>query len=198
MPRRTCWRDMPGLASSPATDIECESLDTERITFRMCSLWEGSNRTRHNREIERKFLVEWLPDNFKQSRHFIIEQGYLATESAGRQVRLRERQTSTASLTFKVGRGSHREEREIKLSPKQFAALWPGTAGRRLRKVRYEIPWEDLLIELDIYRGRHAGLVVAEVEFPDTASCRRFKAPWWFGREVTGEKRYSNVRLALT
>ena len=157
----------------------------------------GRNPTRNNREIERKFLVEWLPDNFKRSRHFIIEQGYLATESAGRQVRLRKT-NKTESLTFKVGRGSHREEREIKLSQKQFAALWPGTAGRRLRKVRYEIPWEDLLIELDIYRGRHAGLVVAEVEFPDTASCRRFKAPWWFGREVTGEKRYSNVRLALT
>ena len=157
----------------------------------------GDHRTRHNREIERKFLVKWLPDNFKRSRRFIIEQGYLATESAGRQVRLRKT-GNTTSLTFKVGRASHREEREINLSQKQFAALWPGTAGRRLRKVRYEIPWEDLLIELDIYRGRHAGLVVAEVEFPDGASCRRFKAPWWFGREVTGEKRYSNVRLALT
>lgn len=157
----------------------------------------GNNRTLHNREIERKFLVQWLPDNFKRARHFVIEQGYLATESAGRQVRLRKRGKAT-SLTFKVGRGSHREEREVKVSPKQFATLWPGTAGRRLRKVRYEIPWEGLLIELDIYRGRHEGLVVAEVEFPDTRSCRRFDPPWWFGREVTGEKRYSNVRLALT
>lgn len=157
----------------------------------------GDNRVRHNREIERKFLVKWLPDNLKRARHFIIEQGYLATESAGRQVRLRKTGKAT-SLTFKVGRSSHREEREIKLSPKQFAALWPGTAGRRLRKVRYEIPWDSVMIEIDIYRGRHAGLVVAEVEFPSTASCRRFKAPWWFGREVTGEKRYSNVRLALT
>ena len=156
----------------------------------------GNNRTRHNREIERKFLVAWLPDNLKKSRSLVIEQGYLATESAGRQVRLRKTGKAT-SLTFKVGRGSHREEREIKLSPKQFAALWPGTAGRRLRKVRYEIPCERLLIEVDIYRGRHAGLVVAEVEFTDTASCRRFEPPWWFGREVTGEKRYSNVRLAL-
>jgi adenylate cyclase len=156
----------------------------------------GENRARHNREIERKFLVKWLPDNFKRARHFVIEQGYLATESAGRQVRLRKRGKAT-SLTFKVGRSSHREEREIKLSAKQFASLWPGTAGRRLRKVRYEIPWDSVMIEIDIYRGRHAGLVVAEVEFPDTASCRRFKAPWWFGREVTGEKRYSNVRLAL-
>ena len=152
--------------------------------------------SRHNREIERKFLVQCLPDNFRESRCLIIEQGYLATESAGRQVRLRKTGSST-SLTFKVGRGSHREEREIKLTPKQFALLWPGTAGRRLRKVRYEIPWDNVLIEIDIYRGRHAGLVVAEVEFPDHASRRRFKAPWWFGREVTGEKRYSNVRLAL-
>ena len=157
------------------------------------------NRTRHNREIERKFLVdkEWLPDNLKQFRSFVIDQGYLATESAGRQVRLRKA-GSTRTLTFKVGRSSHREEREIKLSPKQFAALWPGTAGRRLRKERYEIPWEGLLIEVDIYRGRHAGLIVAEVEFPDTASCRRFITPGWLGLEVTGKKGYSNVRLAMT
>ena len=154
------------------------------------------NGSPQNREIERKFLVKSLPDNFKQARHFIIDQGYLATESAGRQVRLRKA-GSAVSLTFKVGRSSHREEREIKLSPKQFAALWPGTIGRRLRKVRYEIPWENVMIEIDIYRGRHAGLVVAEVEFPNSASCRRFKAPSWFGREVTGAKRYSNVRLAL-
>jgi adenylate cyclase len=128
-------------------------------------------------------------------RRFEIEQGYLATESAGRQVRLRRRD-NRASLTFKVGRGSHREEREIRLSAKQFAVLWPGTAGRRLRKVRYEIPWKNVVIEIDVYLGRHSGLVVAEVEFPDRLTCRKFKPPSWFGREVTGEKRYSNVRLA--
>jgi adenylate cyclase len=87
------------------------------------------NQTQNNREIERKFLLRQLPDQLKRSRHYIIEQGYLATEPAGRQVRLRKKGKS-ASLTFKVGRGAHREEREIKLSPKQFGALWPGTAGR--------------------------------------------------------------------
>ncbi len=101
-----------------------------------------------------------------------------------------------ASLTFKIGRGSHREEREIELGPRQFAALWPATAGRRLRKVRYEIPWKNWLIELDVYKGKHKGLMVAEVEFPDRASCRKFRPPSWFGREITGDKRYSNVRLA--
>ena len=48
-----------------------------------CATCGTRNRTQHNREIERKFLVKWLPDNLKRSRHFIIEQGYLATESAG-------------------------------------------------------------------------------------------------------------------
>jgi CYTH domain-containing protein len=149
----------------------------------------------NSREIERKFLLKRLPEELKRSRRYVIAQGYLATEPAGRQVRLRKK-GKTASLTFKMGRGAAREEREIKLSPKQFAALWPATAGRRLRKLRCEIPWRNLLIEIDIYRGRHSGLVVAEVEFPDRAMCRKFKPPFWFGREVTGEKRYSNVRLA--
>ncbi len=133
-----------------------------------------------SREIERKFLIKRLPLEMLRSRHFRIAQGYLASETGGRHVRLRKK----------------REEREIRLSPKQFATLWPATAGRRLRKTRYEIPWKNLKIEIDIYHGSNHGLMVAEVEFPSQASCRQFKPPRWFGREITGEKRYSNVRLA--
>jgi adenylate cyclase len=148
-----------------------------------------------SREIERKFLIKRLPVKILRSRHFRIAQGYLANEPRGRHVRLRKR-AKTASLTFKVGRGSSREEREIRLSSKQFSILWPATRGRRLRKTRYEIPWKNLKIEVDIYHGRNHGLMVAEVEFPNHASRRRFKPPRWFGPEITGEKRYSNVRLA--
>jgi CYTH domain-containing protein len=154
-----------------------------------------NSHTRNGREIERKFLVKRLPPSMQRSRRFMIEQGYLSAENGGRHVRLRKK-GKTASLTFKVGRGNAREEREIRLSPKQFSVLWPATKGRRLRKLRYEVPWKDLIIEIDIYRGTNNGLVVAEVEFPNHAARRRFKPPGWFGREVTGEKRYSNLRLA--
>ena len=140
-------------------------------------------------------MLRRLPDKLNRARCYVIDQGYLASEPAGRQVRLRKKGTA-ATLTFKVGRGAHREEREIKLGPKQFTALWPATVGRRLYKLRYEMPWKNFLIEIDIYRRKHKGLVVAEVEFPDRTACRKFKAPAWFGREVTGNKRYSNVRLA--
>jgi CYTH domain-containing protein len=156
---------------------------------------QKNGTTPSGREIERKFLLKQLPEGLKQARRGVIAQGYLAAEPGGRHVRLRKK-GKTASLTFKVGRGAHREEREIKLSPKQFAALWPATVGRRLYKLRYEMPWKNFLIEIDIYRRKHKGLVVAEVEFPNRTACRKFKAPAWFGREVTGNKRYSNVRLA--
>lgn len=148
-----------------------------------------------SREIERKFLIKRLPLNILRSRHFRIAQGYLANETGGRHVRLRKR-ARTNSLTFKVDRGVAREEREIRLSAKQFAVLWPATAGRRLRKVRYEVRWKNFTVEIDVYQGSNRGMVIAEVEFPSEASCRNFKPPAWFGREVTGEKRYSNVRLA--
>jgi CYTH domain-containing protein len=156
---------------------------------------QKNGRVPNSREIERKFLLKRLPEKLKQARRCVIAQGYLAAEPGGRHVRLRKK-GKTASLTFKVGRGAHREEREITLGPKQFTALWPATVGRRLYKLRYEMPWKNFLIEIDIYRRKHKGLVVAEVEFPDRTACRKFKAPAWFGREVTGNKRYSNVRLA--
>jgi|SRR4051812_18818443 adenylate cyclase len=154
-------------------------------------------RPRHvsSREIERKFLIKRLPLAILRSRHFKIAQGYLANEPGGRHVRLRKK-AKIGLLTFKVGRSSVREEREIRLSEKQFETLWPATRGRRLHKTRYEVPWKNVIIEIDIYHGRNQGVIVAEVEFPSQSSCRKFKPPDWFGREVTGEKRYSNVRLA--
>jgi adenylate cyclase len=151
--------------------------------------------TKRVREIERKFLIKRLPPETKGSRRYRIVQGYLVAEPDDRHVRLRKKGKS-ASLTFKIVDGSVREEREIKLSAKQFAALWPGTAGRRLRKVRYEIPWKGVLIEIDVYAGKNKGLTVAEIEFPSRAACRKFKPPDWFGREVTGDRRYSNIALA--
>lgn len=146
-------------------------------------------------EIERKFLLQRLPAEILRSKHFRIAQGYLVNEPRSRHVRIR-RKGKVASLTFKADQGTAREEREIRLSPKQFDILWPATAGRRLHKTRYEIPWKNVTIEIDVYHGRNQGLIVAEVEFPSQASRRKFKPPRWFGREITGEKRYSNVRLA--
>jgi len=100
------------------------------------------------------------------------------------------------SLTIKRGRGISRQEIEIDLTRDQFEELWPATAGCRLTKTRYDVPFGKHTVEIDVYRGRNEGLVVAEVEFGDERECQRFQPPDWFGVEVSGKSRYSNVRLA--
>ena len=79
----------------------------------------------------------------------------------GSHVRLRKR-GDVCSLTYKRGPARAREEREVALTADQFDTLWPATKGRRLTKVRYEMPWNGWNIEIDVYRGIHDGLVVAK------------------------------------
>ncbi len=148
-----------------------------------------------HREIERKFLVRQLPDNLAQFPHAEIEQGYLAIAPDGVQVRLRRAGTKL-SLTYKRSLGQAREEREILLSGEQFHLLWPATAKRRLTKTRYDVPLSGHVVEIDVYRGKHEGLVVAEVEFNDEQTARSFQPPAWLGEDVSHDRRYSNQLLA--
>src|SRR5437879_5635843 len=84
-------------------------------------------------EIERKFLLTRIPENLTSYPHDEIEQGYLAAERSGTQVRLRKK-GNARTLTFKRCYKNAREEREIRLSAAQFDALWPATNGQRLTK----------------------------------------------------------------
>ncbi|CAN5525644.1 CYTH domain-containing protein [soil metagenome] len=146
-------------------------------------------------EIERKFLIEKLPGALDRYPHKEIAQGYLVVGRDQGHVRLR-RAGRACTLTFKRGPARAREEREIHLTPAQFAVLWPATVGSRLTKTRYSVPWKKLTVEIDIYRGSNDGLMVAEVEFPDVETYHSFQPPDWLGDEITGANRYSNVKLA--
>lgn len=148
-----------------------------------------------NREIERKFLLAELPDGLSDCRHTRIRQGYIAITKAGTEVRIRK-EGKHRFLTIKEGHGEDRGQEEIEITPAQFASLWPLTKGRRVRKIRYEVPFAGVTIQVDVYRGKLKGLVTAEVEFPDEDAARQFRAPEWIGQEVTGVEQYSNQELA--
>lgn len=148
-----------------------------------------------HREIERKFLVRKLPEDLASYPSAQMAQGYLVSTDDGLQVRLRKKREQY-SLTYKRGLDNVREEREVALTAEQFATLWPATEGKRLNKTRYEIPFGNRVVEIDIYGGKHEGLVVAEVEFDDEESATNFQPPDWLGADVTGDPRYSNQLLA--
>lgn len=145
-------------------------------------------------EIERKFLVAALPPHVERYPCTRLRQGYLVAD-AETSVRLRQ-EDDAFTLTVKRGRGLRRAEAEITLTPAQFEGLWPLTAGARLEKTRYRIPFGPHVIELDRYDGALAGLLTAEVEFPTEAAAEAFVPPAWFGTDVTGDARYLNLTLA--
>lgn len=147
-----------------------------------------------NLEIERKFLLRPPGPSLEGVRGRHIDQGYLA--DSPQQVRLRRVDEDRFILTVKTGQGIVRGEHEVDLTREQFDKLWPLTAGRRLSKVRYEIPHGDLTVEVDVYEGIHTGLRVAEVEFPSEEACHGFQPPEWLGEDVTADLRYSNRALA--
>jgi adenylate cyclase len=149
----------------------------------------------HTQEIERKWLVRELPDLGTLNREQII-QGYLAVTSDGTEVRIR-RKGEACFETVKRQGGLRRDEIEVEISHDQFRILWPATEGRRLEKTRYALQWNGHQLELDVYQGALAGLVIAELEFESVEESKRFSPPAWLGEEVTEEKRYKNSSLAL-
>ena len=146
-------------------------------------------------EIERKFLLDFLPQGVAALAGTGIRQGYLAVSESA-EVRLRDK-GGRFFLTVKSSGGLRRSEHEVELNEKQFAGLWPATAGRRVEKTRYGMPFAELLIEIDHYHGALDGLLTAEVEFASEEEAQRFDAPSWFAEEVTEDSRYKNRQLAL-
>lgn len=147
-----------------------------------------------SQEIERKWLVRDVPRLDTLKREHIV-QGYLAISPDGTEVRIR-RKGAKCFETVKHKGALTRDEIEVEISHDQFRVLWPVTAGRRLEKIRYRVPWKGFQLELDVYEGPLAGLVIVELEFTSAQASKRFPPPAWFGKEVTEDVRYKNSNLA--
>ena len=145
-------------------------------------------------EIERKFKVKKMPDlnlyPYKQ-----LEQGYLNIIPA---IRVRK-DDDEYYLTYK-GKGSVgsivREEYNLPLNKESYEHLITKADGRIITKKRYLIPYDKFTIELDVFEGDLAPLVIAEVEFETTEEALAFVPPAWFGEDVTDNREYLNARLS--
>lgn len=146
-----------------------------------------------NYEIERKFLVNELPEGMEECTCHHIVQGYISTNPT---IRIR-RLDDSYILTVKSSGLIKRQEYELELTAEQFEGLKGKTEGYIIEKKRYIIPLEGgLKGELDIYYGDLEGFMNVEVEFADMQSALVFDPPSWFGREVTQDKRYTNGSMS--
>ena len=146
-------------------------------------------------EIERKYLIKYIPHDLEKYPKDRIEQGYIIYND-DTEVRVRKL-NDEYFLTIKVGKGEVRREVELKLFPEQFDQLWDVTEGRRIEKTRYKIDYDSIIIEVDVYNCNLEGFISAEVEFKSVEESQSFQPPEWFGNEVTNDERYKNRNLAI-
>jgi adenylate cyclase len=148
------------------------------------------------KEIERKFLVRDKSWRKRASRGKSIRQAYLAlTDTTS--VRVRIIGNANAFLTIKSSQsGASRSEFEYPIPVKDARALMKLRTGRVIKKRRHVVKAGEDRFEVDVFKGHHRGLVIAEIELP--AEHARFKRPEWLGKEVTAAKRYYNANLART
>ena len=143
-------------------------------------------------EIERKFLVSKLPclDGVRYSE---IKQGYFSINPE-RRVR---KMDNTYLLTEKGEGDMVREEKETEIDEKTASEYFAQSKTYIIEKTRYYLPYGEFTIELDIYGGKHKGLIVAEVEFKSEKQALDFVPPHWFGQDITRDKSYKNMMIAI-
>lgn len=145
------------------------------------------------KEIERKFLVE--NSSFKElsTKRHEIKQGYISRNPTGT-VRVRVRDDK-AFLTIK-GRneGVVRDEWEYPIPLSEALDMLDRCCeGHVIEKTRYIVPCGGFNWEVDEFHGAREGLVVAEIELPESDT--PFDIPPFAGEEVTGNILYYNSNL---
>ena len=144
-------------------------------------------------EIERKFLIDRLPEKLEVYPHKELEQGYLCTDPV---VRVRK-EGEEYVLTYKSKGLMMREEYNLPLNKTAYEHLLEKADGIVISKTRYILPEKDgLKIELDVFHGKHDGLILAEVEFPTKEAANAYCPPEWFGEDVTYSTKYHNSNLS--
>lgn len=145
-------------------------------------------------EIERKFLVAndlWRAAAVAARR---LRQGYLAkTPWITVRVRCAE---DWGALTVKGPLvGLARQEFNLPITHDEARNLLADHCrGGCVEKVRHTVPDSGAVWVVDEFRGRAAGLVLAEIELE--RADQAFERPAWLGAEVSHDPRYRNSTIA--
>jgi len=146
-------------------------------------------------EIERKYLIAGDAWRDLVTSSQLLRQGYL-TAGSGVTVRVRTVDDSIGYLTIKSGGSAlARAEFEYEVPVADARQMLGYVRGAQIEKLRYllDLPGGDWVV--DEFQGRHAGLLIAEVELESPTG--KLDLPDWLGDEVTGDPQYYNSSLAM-
>ncbi|MCT4542056.1 MAG: CYTH domain-containing protein [Vallitalea sp.] len=143
-------------------------------------------------EIEKKFLINLPLIDIKAFPCVNIEQGYICTNPV---IRIRKKENSHF-ITYKSSGLMIRQEYEDEISKEQYDYLKKKIDYNLIIKERYYIPvTNSLTAEVDVFKDKLEGLIMAEVEFPSEEIANNFTPPNWFITEVTFNSKFHNSNL---
>ena len=147
-------------------------------------------KSSNNTEIERKFIVNYLPENHGEGTR--IKQGYLSCEG---EVTTRIRTGGNkAWITIKgMTYGLTRSEYEYKIPLCDAEKMLEMFCPQKIEKTRYLIRYEEHIWEVDVFEGQNKGLIIAEIEL--NSEDEEFSTPNWVGDEVSHDARFRNSRM---
>lgn len=163
------------------------------------------SKNKQNVEIERWFLVDRkkIPFDLKFITPIRIMQWYITKKPT---IRIRSENGIRFILCIKTKSTSLRShpEYEIEVSGEEFRSLVKQARTKPIEKLRYEIPIFSgvrTICQIDnLLKPKKSRKVKwnwkIEVEFKSEALADKFIVPDWFGKEVTGDFKYSNSYLA--
>lgn len=144
-------------------------------------------------EIERKFLVK-DKTALDFSTFSNIQQSYfIKNDDFSVRVRILD---DIGFITIKKRINSiEKFEFEYQIPISDATTLINLSSAQIIEKTRYRIHEGSQLWEVDVFKGRNTGLIVAEIEL--TSISQKFKKPQWLGKEVTNSRKYGNSELSI-
>ncbi|MCM1378270.1 MAG: CYTH domain-containing protein [Clostridium sp.] len=143
-------------------------------------------------EIEHKYLVSGITYKEMSSAHYEIRQGYLNRDPE-RTVRVRTK-GEKGFITIKGKNiGDVRLEFEYEIPLGDAKELLLLCKKPILEKIRWIVPYEGFLWEVDEFKGALEPLVTAEIELP--SSDTQYPHPPFIVENVTGNPKYYNSNL---
>jgi CYTH domain-containing protein len=167
-------------------------------------LWEkGSDYSNSN--LKKLYPSVKALDSIIRSEGIIIHQGYLPLKKGLKIAKTLDLkfdfEPTIARLRDKAGKfyfalkgegGIERDELEPEIPEYIFGKYWHLTQGKRVKKLRLEMPYDFYKYEFDLYVDRR-DLKVAEVEVTDKSLIKRIMP---LGKDVSFESSYKNSYLA--
>lgn len=164
-----------------------------------------------NKEIERKYAIEYLPKDIEIETIKNIEQAFIY-QDGNTLIRIRKIETYQKDnkqinyiYTVKTKGDIQYDdsytkaksyEIENNITKEYYEELLRTKISNKITKTRIVVPIQNnLKVEIDIYYNYLQGFLTAEVEFPSEEEAEQFDKPDWLGEEI-GYKELSNRKLA--